>query len=449
MSKNHPIRTLLSIIGILILAAVIYNIPFVNDKLSWRVDELRTKIIYFFRPPEEAVFVPQQETPVATRTLPPPQVRTPTLTSTVAPTDTGPTATPTITPTPLPATVTLPVSVYVDQTGGYNLCGPSNLTMALKFWKWKGTRDEILWAIKPGINDASLIFWKRGQTDKNVMPYELVDFVNDNTDLRALWRYGGSLDLIKSFIAAGYPMLIEKGEYQRDVNGIVSWMGHYQFITGYNDAAKVFTVQDTYIDGPNFKVAYAKLANEWRAFDYVFMVIYPAERETQVQSLLGPWADAKWANQHALETANQETKTLSGLDAYFAWFNKGTSHVQLLEYQDAASAYDQAFLMYPNLPLEKGQLPYRMMWYQTGPYKAYFYSARYQDVIDLANVTLKTLSDPTLEESLYWRGMAEQAAGNAAAAVDDFKQANHLNPKMVAIIQALQSVGIAPEKPVH
>ena len=449
MSKNQLTRILLSVIGILILAVVVYNIPFVNDKLSWRVDDLRTKIIYFFRPPEAAVFVPQQETPIAPRTLPPPQVWTPTLTPTTAPTNSGPTATPTITPTPLPATVTLPGVVYVDQTGGYNLCGPSNLTMALKFWKWNGTRDDILWAIKPGINDASLIFWKRGQTDKNVMPYEMVDFVNDNTKLHALWRYGGNIDLLKSFIAAGYPMLIEKGEYQRDVNGVVSWMGHYQFITGYNDSAKVFIVQDTYIDGPNFKVAYDKIANEWRAFNYLFMFVYPADREAQVKTLLGPWTDDKWANQHALEIANQETKTLSGLDAYFAWFNKGTSHVQLLEYYDAASAYDQAFLTYPNLPLEKGKLPYRMMWYQTGPYKAYFYSGRYQDVIDLANVTLKTLSDPTLEESLYWRGMAEQAAGNLAAAVDDFKQANHLNPKMTAIIQAMQSVGIAPETLVH
>ena len=52
--------------------------------------------------------------------------------------------------------------------------------------------------------------------------------------------------------------------------------------------------------------------------------------------------------------------------------------------------------------------PFRMMWYQTGPYFAYYYAGRYQDVINLANVN-KTIAQPTLEESLYWRGMAEAA----------------------------------------
>jgi len=89
-----------------------------------------------------------------------------------------------------------------------------------------------------------------------------------------------------------------------------------------------------------------------------------------------------------------------------------------------------------------------MMWYQTGPYKAYFYSARYQDVIDLANVTLKTISDPTLEETLYWRGMAEQAVGQTNAAIADLQQANHLNPKMAVIIQALENLGLTPETPI-
>jgi tetratricopeptide (TPR) repeat protein len=447
----HSLRIPLAIIGILVLATVIYNIPFVNEKLSWRVDELNSQVIYFFRPPAEAVFIPEQQSQIdkiVTATLL--AMRTPTLTPSPEATSTpaGPTATPTITPTPLPASITLPGVVYVDQMGGYNLCGPSNLTMALKFWKWKGQRDEILKTIKPGINDASLVFWKRGQTDKNVMPYEMVDFVNDKTELRALSRYGGNLELIKRFVAAGFPMLIEKGEYQRDTAGVVSWMGHYQFITGYNETAKYFLVQDTYLDGPNFQVPYEKLSNEWRAFNYIFMVVYPADREQQVHDLLGTWADAKWANQHALDIANQETKNQTGLDAYFAWFNKGTSHVQLLQYFDAASAYDQAFLLYSTLTIDKAKFPYRMMWYQTGPYWAYYYAGRYQDVISLANVTLETVSKPTLEESLYWRGLAEQANGNVGAAVADLKLANHLNPGMAAIIQALQTLGASPENQV-
>jgi hypothetical protein len=71
-------------------------------------------------------------------------------------------------------------------------------------------------------------------------------------------------------------------------------------------------------------------------------------------------------------------------------------------------------------------------------------------VIDLANTTLnKTIAQPTLEESLYWRGMAEQALGDTTDAIVDFKKANYLNPKMVVIIQVLQSLGIAPVKPIE
>lgn len=459
MLKRNPLsyRILLSIAGLLVLAIGIYNIPFVNDRLSWRIDDLRAQILGYFQPPVSAVFVPDQQGQIdamVTATLLAMQTPTPTHTPSPSPTALpGPTATATITPTPPPGSATLTGVVYVDQTGGYNLCGPSNLTMALKYWKWKATRDDILISIKPGINDASLIFWKRGATDKNVMPYEMVDYVNDKTDFRALSRYGGNLNLIKSFVAAGYPVLIEKGEFQRDTKQIVSWMGHYQFITGYNDVAKYFLVQDTYLDGPNFKVNYDKLYNEWRAFNYVFMLVYPADREQQVQDLLGNWSEPKWANQHALDIANQETKTQTGLDAYFAWFNKGTSHIQLLQYFDAASAYDQAFLLYPGIPLEDDKKPYRNMWYQTGPYWAYYYTGRYQDVINLATLTLKTTSDfltagPTLEESLYWRGMAKRAIGDLGGAAADLKIANHLNPKMPVIIQAMQDLGVAPETPV-
>lgn len=438
----------------LLALALIYRLPFVQDRLAWRLEEARAQIIYFFRPPSAAIFVPEQQAQIdkiVTATLL--ALRTPSSTPTLPASATlpGPSATPSLSPTPLPASVTLPGVKYVSQAGGYNLCGPSSLIMALKFWQWPGTRDEILWAIKPGINDPKLEFWQRGKADRNVMPYEMVDFVNDNTDLRAVWRYGGNPKLLKDFVAAGFPILIEKGEFQMDYSGKVSWMGHYQFITGYSDAGRYFLVQDTLEKvGPNTKVDYDQLANEWRAFNYLFMVLYPAGREEQANRLLGSWQDENWANQHALAIANEEIKSQNGLDLYFAWFNKGSSHVQLLEYFDAASAYDQAFLLYPDLPLEKEKLPYRMLWYQTGPYKAYFYSGRYQDVIDLADVTLyQTISDPTLEESLYWRGMAEQAAGNSAAALADFQAANHLNPRMPAIIQALQGLGAVPETPLH
>ena len=64
------------------------------------------------------------------------------------------------------------------------------------------------------------------------------------------------------------------------------------------------------------------------------------------------------------------------------------------EYPGAAAAFDQAFAVYAGLP--EAERPWRTLWYQTGPYWAYFYSVQYQRVIDLANTTLlETVSDPT------------------------------------------------------
>ena len=95
--------------------------------------------------------------------------------------------------------------------------------------------------------------------------------------------------------------------------------------------------------------------------------------------MLGPWGDQYWAAQHALDIANQEiqSNTLTGNDLFFAMFNKVTSLVNLQnpDYGPAAAAYDQANAYFNNtLSVSNDKpLPYRIMWYQTAPYYAYYY----------------------------------------------------------------------------
>jgi tetratricopeptide (TPR) repeat protein len=279
------------------------------------------------------------------------------------------------------------------------------------------------------------------------MPYEMVDFVNEHTEFRALSRLGGDIDLARRLIAAGFPFIAEKGYYEKDYNGKIAWLGHYQFVTGYDDGKGVLVVQDTWNDGPNFPIAYDEfMASEaWLSFDNIFIIAYKPEDEVRLLEALGPYADEEWAARHALSMAEAQIKTSSGIDLYFAWFAKGTSHVALFEYADAAIAFDQAFTIYNDLGKDDKQRPYRMMWYQTGPYWAYFYTGRYQDVIDLANVTLTdTIAKPTLEESIYWRGRARYMLGDTKGAVEDFREALRLHPNWAPAIQALQDLGIQP-----
>ena len=418
-----------------LLSIVFYNLPPVHDRLGWRVDELRTRIKYALNPPEEAVFVPQAQT--SQTQLATPVVRIITATPTITPTPPGPTdtptpsPTPTMSPTPLPETVVLSGVKYEDQHQRWNYCGPANLSMALTFWGWDGDRDVVGEYVKPE------------DKDKNVMPYELQDFVETQTEgMTALTRNGGDIEVIKSLIAAGFPVLTEKGYYERDYTGKLGWMGHYQFINGYDDARQAFTVQDTYIQGgKDHRLPYDELIEGWRSFNYLFMVIYPIERGEEVQRLLGPWADPVWANNHALEKAQAEAESLTGIDQFFAWFNQGTSHTNLQQYPDAAAAYDQAFALYNNLT-DDFQRPYRIMWYQTWPYWAYYYSGRYQDVINLANTTLiDTISEPVLEESFYWRALAREALGDTQGAIDDLREAVRLNPNFGAGWEQLNRLG--------
>lgn len=436
-------------IGILLVIGI-YFFPPVNERLSIRVELLRTRIIYFFNPPGDVVFQPSEQNPLTIETaIQTARVEflltlTPASTSTPKPVSTSQ---PTITPEPLPASFVLDGVTYVDQHNRWNYCGPANLTMALNYWGWEGDRDDVAKIIKPGSPDMSKNFIERGFPDKNVMPYEMVDFVNNQTtEYRALSRPGGDINLIKKLIVAGFPVIVEKSYYEADYTGKIDWLGHYVFTTGYDDSKGGFIVQDSYLKpGKDLLSKYEIYQEGWRSFNYLFIVVYPIEREAEVLNLLGQWQDPQWAAQHALEIAEKEIDELEGNNLFFAWFNKGTSYVNLNQYADATFAYDEAFRLYSSWDIGKANRPYRMMWYQTGPYFAYYYSARYQDVINLADTTLNdTIATPTLEESLLWRGRAYYMIGDTNSAIDNYRAALQVHANWFPAVQALQELGVQP-----
>ena len=431
----------------LVLMVGVYYLPPVHSRVVWRVDELYSRIKYFFNPPDRAVFQPAQtdnfESILATNSAEYLLTLTTDFTETSTPT-LGVTLTPTITSTPLPGSVSLSGVKYESQSGHNNYCGPTNFSMALTFWGWTGSRSIIGDVLMPGNR------WdkngKSGDNDKNVMPYEFQDYITENVpEMKSVLRYGGDIDVLKRLIAGGFPVIAEKGIYELDMLGKISWMGHYQFVSGYDDATHEVIVQDSYLDGPNFHINYDEFMNSWRAFNYLFLVVYPRERESEVVGLLGELADQDTAARIALDRAKKESITLTGNDQFWAAFNVGTSHVALREYVDAADAYDNAFGLYSELSTDMTSRPYRVMWYQTGPYYAYYYSNRFLDVINLANTTLNdTISKPILEESLLWRGRAYYMAGDTQSAIADYRAALKVHMNWAPAMEALQDLGVQP-----
>ncbi len=439
----------------------VYFLPPVYNRLSWRVDEAILWVQYRLNPPAEQVFVPQA-TPVKVEPLvtvvgaapaavmpaaaPAGALATPGVNAApgaTAPAQPSPTALPvtatpappTPSPTPPPPAIQLQGVVYEDQHGRWNYCAPANLSMALSYWGWLGNRDVVGPVLKPV------------EKDKNVMPYEMVDYITYQTQLRVAYRVGGDLDLLRRALAAGFPMLVEKGVYLHDLTGVLSWMGHYQVVTGYDDAAQMFTTQDSFVKA-NLQVSYEEMLTGWRAFNDTYLLIYPAEREAEVLALLGPDADPTANAERAAQKALAEAPGLAGMARYFAQFNLGSSQIRLAQlsetvpeggdaakaqaeaanyYTQAAQAYDEAFRLYSALP--EDDRPWRMLWYQTGPYYAYYFTGRYQEVIDLTTLTLKSVQgDRNLEESYYWRARAEVALGNKTGAVEDLQLALKYHP---------------------
>ena len=50
-----------------------------------------------------------------------------------------------------------------------------------------------------------------------------------------------------------------------------------------------------------------------------------------------------------------------------------------------------------------------MLWYQFGPFQAYYETGRYDEVIALANATIATARQT--EEAFFWRGLAQKGGG--------------------------------------
>jgi tetratricopeptide (TPR) repeat protein len=407
---------------------ILYSLPPLKERVDWRLVDWRAKLQYALFPPEEVIFQPNPSavaavvtpTSAAEKTSTPPLPTTTLIIErTAVPTNTD---APTLTPTSLPAEIQLTGITYERQ--GWNNCGPATLAMALSYWGWSGDQYNIAPYTKP--NDR----------DKNVMPYEMVDYVNTQTELRAISRLAGSVDLLKRFVAAGFPVVIEKGLEGPDFDG---WMGHYELITGYDDALSLFTAEDSYM-GSGLKLPYTVIESYWRAFNGAYIIVYPISREQEMLALLGDHAQEGYNRQFAAQLALEESTVLAGRDQFFALFNRGSSLVSLLDYAGAASAYDQAFALYPSIPQK--ERPWRMMWYQTGPYWAYYYTGRYQDVVDLATKTLDNMSEPVLEESYYWRGLAFDALGDRQKAIEDLQMSEKTHPGFLPAVEQMRQLGV-------
>jgi len=330
---------------------------------------------------------------------------------------------PTPLPSPLPTEAPMIPSPTFLLTGfrhnyqTWNNCGPATLTMDLSYYGWKGTQADAAAFLKPD------------KEDKNVGPDEMAEFARSVLGLQALVRVNGTLDRLKALLVAGIPVIVETG-YDPEPERL-GWMGHYRLVVGYDDSQGSFLVLDTYRGsgdkGIGLADPYDDLDQYWRHFNRTYILVYRPEQAEAVAHILGQDMDNGAMFTGALVRAQAEAAA-NPKDA-FAWFNAGSSLVALGRYEEAAAAYDQARLL---------GLPWRMLWYQFGPFEAYYHVGRYDDVLALAEANLKVT--PYVEETFYYKGLVLQAQGDVKGARENFQLALRYNPNFRRAADALAAL---------
>jgi hypothetical protein len=302
------------LIGILIgvvlgtLVIVMLQSDFVQQKFT----SLRYRIIEVLPQPNEPQFVP---TPLAIATESVTVTPSPANDQTIQPlTRNEPTIIPTPRPTRAP-TRAINTNVNSIQPSAtlrsikpdyqrWNNCGPTTLGMALQYFGKTDTQAQIA------------AFTKPNPDDRNVRPDELAAYA-DSIGLNTTIRVNGTIDRLKLILSNGLPVMVETA-FVKQPQG---WMGHYRLLVGYDGTRREFNTMDSY-DGPNVKISFDDLDNEWRAFNRVYLVIYSDQQAALVRSLLGDVLNDQAMYTQAVAHAREEIAA-DPKDA-FAQFNFGS-----------------------------------------------------------------------------------------------------------------------------
>ncbi|MDQ7027754.1 MAG: C39 family peptidase [Anaerolineae bacterium] len=107
--------------------------------------------------------------------------------------------------------------------------------------------------------------------------------------LNAIVRRGGTVDLMRQLVAAGFPVLVENSYYEGS-DLYRDWLSHNRVLIGYDDATQMFSFQDPllgYPAGENVTYSYDDFDVRWKPFVRDYMVIYTDEQESALQAVLG------------------------------------------------------------------------------------------------------------------------------------------------------------------
>lgn len=202
-----------------------------------------------------------------------------------------------------------------------NNCGPAAVVMALSTFGISASQEVARLALRgPDIN--------RGMGPGPVDPW-----VKESFGLRSMYRTNGTNDLLKKLVSNGFaPMVTQWME-----DPWKSRISHWRTVRGYDDARKVFVVNDSML-GRGVPLAYDWFAANWQPFSYRYMVLYRPDDEPLLRSIIGDdWNDSRnrrnFYERTRSEALSQNTSA--------AWLTFGEAAYQYGQFADAVGAFEK------------------------------------------------------------------------------------------------------------
>lgn len=320
-----------------------------------------------------------------------------------------PSATPT--PAPIPSSYEIPLRLHVFQS--FNNCGPAALSMALSYYGINRSQKELGDSLRPyqipgGDND-----------DKSVTLEELAE-KSKEFGLTPYHRPNGDINTLKQFIAMDIPVITRTWTKPNED------IGHYRVVRGYNNETREL-IQDDSLQDKNLKYSYDDFNVLWKKFNYEYLVLVPDEKLEMAAQILGENLDQKKSWLKAVELSEKELA--KNPDDISTRFNLSVALYEVGSYARSVREFEKI----------ETRLPFRTLWYQIEPIKAYYELGNYDRVFEITDKILNN-QNRAYSEAYLVRGDSYLKLGNTAAAKQEYKKAVLYNTNLVAAKQALEKL---------
>lgn len=291
----------------------------------------------------------------------------------------------------------------------FNNCGPATLSMILSYNSVNVSQKVIGDEIRPWQNP-------KGDNDDKSTNFKEFSDIAIRYKLVPLYRVNGDINILKTLIENDIPVVARTWLKPNDE------IGHYKIIKGYDENKKELIQDDSYF-GPNIRLKYETFLEIWQPFNYeYFLVIKPEQKETAL-AIIGNTPDIGFASdsnesqemwQMSLERNLKELK--NDPENIYLRHNLVVNYYYLKEYEKAISEYEKI----------KDKLPFRMLWYQNEPIRAYQKAKKYNITINLIDQVLNN-HNKAASELYIIKGQIYQEQGKIDLAKKEYELALKYN----------------------